>query len=315
MPKVELDGEEVFNLTMSVVGLVLKEGPMTIAELSEHFDVSQASIQKAVRAITNSEDLENYETHFYVDEEALEDGEVSFSRGQGRLTEPPILSRRQASAIAAGLDYLASLPQFAQNPDLLELRSSLGGDISSTTAKPFGQLHELGVLREAIVAKHQLEIDYLNQLGERSSRAVDPLRLDFVGSRYYLRGYCHKNQSLRAFRVDRIASIKALESPISEQGQLAEIPEDVFDGGEDQHLVRIQATKSASEIFWNFPLSAEPKEADGYLVGEIRVGNLSSLGRHIARYGGSVKVLSPQAAKLAVVDYARKALEFQRGEA
>ena len=108
MPKVELDGEEVFNLTMSVVGLVLKEGPMTIAELSEHFDVSQASIQKAVRAITNSEDLENYETHFYVDEEALEDGEVSFSRGQGRLTEPPILSRRQASAIAAGLDYLAS---------------------------------------------------------------------------------------------------------------------------------------------------------------------------------------------------------------
>lgn len=315
MPKVELDGEEVFNLTLSVVGLVLKEGAMTLSELSEHFDVSQASILKAVRAITNSEDLGNYETHFYVDEDALEEGEVSFSRGQGRLSEPPVLSRRQASAIAAGLDYLASLPQFAQSKDLADLRSSLGGGITTATTKNFGQLDELSVLREAILAKQQLEVDYLNQLGERSSRVVDPLRLDFIGSKYYLRGYCHKNQNLRAFRVDRIASIKALNSEVSEQGRAAEIPEDVFDGGSDQHLVKIQAGKSAAEIFWNFPVSAEPTEVDGVLVGEIRVGNLRALGRHIARYGGAVKVLSPVEAKLAVVDYARSALEFQRGEA
>lgn len=315
MPKVELDGEEVFNLTLSVVGLVLKEGAMTLKELSEHFDVSEASILKAVRAITNSEDLDNYETHFYVDEEALEDGEVSFSRGQGRLSEPPVLSSRQASAIAAGLDYLSSLPQFAQSKDLQELRSSLGGTITSATPKAFGQLTELTLLREAIVAGKQIELDYLNQLGERSSRVVDPLRLDFVGSRYYLRGYCHKNQSLRAFRVDRIARIKPLESELSSQGIAVAIPEDVFDGGEDQYLVKIRATKSASEIFWNFPVSAEPKEVDGNLVGEIRVGNLRALGRHIARYGGAVVVLSPKEARLAVVDYARNTLAHLRGEA
>ena len=105
------------------------------------------------------------------------------------------------SAIAAGLDYLASLPQFAQSRDLEELRASLGGDITTAVPKTFAQTTDLTVLRDALLEKTQLEIDYLNQLGERSSRIVDPLRIDFVGSRYYLRGYCHKNQGLRAFRV------------------------------------------------------------------------------------------------------------------
>jgi proteasome accessory factor C len=314
MPKVELDGEEVFNLTLSVVGLVLKEGVMSIEELSQHFDVSAASILKAVRAITNSEDLGNYETHFYVDEDALEEGDVSFSRGQARLSEPPVLSSRQMSAIAAGLDYLASLPQFAQSRDLEELRSALGGDITTTAPKSFAKTDDLTVLRDALLAKTQLEIDYLNQVGERSSRVVDPLRIDFVGSRYYLRGYCHKNQGLRAFRVDRMASIQKLDSPISKEGLTVEIPEDVFEGGKDQHLVQIQCTKSASEIFWNFPLSKEPQEIEGVLRGEIRVGNLRALGRHVARYGGDVLVIGPAEARQAVVDYAVNALTFQRGE-
>jgi proteasome accessory factor C len=314
MPKVELDGEEVFNLTMSVVGLVLKEGVMSVEELSQHFDVSAASILKAVRAITNSEDLGNYETHFYVDEDALEEGDVSFSRGQARLTEPPVLSSRQMSAIAAGLDYLASLPQFAQSRDLEELRSAFGGDITTTAPKSFAKTDDLTLLRDALLAKTQLEIDYLNQVGERSSRVVDPLRIDFVGSRYYLRGYCHKNQGLRAFRVDRMARIQKLDSPISKEGQSVDIPEDVFEGGEDQHLVQIQCTKSASEIFWNFPLSREPQEVEGGLMGEIRVGNLRALGRHVARYGGDVLVIGPAEARQAVVDYAQNALAFQRGE-
>jgi proteasome accessory factor C len=197
---------------------------------------------------------------------------------------------------------------------LEELRTSLGGDITTAVPKTFTQTGELTVLRDALLAKTQLEIDYLNQLGERSSRVVDPLRIDFVGSRYYLRGYCHKNQGLRAFRVDRMASITSLDSAISNEGLAVEIPEDVFEGGQDQHLVKIQSTKSASEIFWNFPLNSEPKEVEGGLLGEIRVGNLRALGRHVARYGGDVVVLGPAEARQAVVDYAHSALAFQKGE-
>lgn len=314
MPRVELDGEEIFNLSLSVVGLVLKEGVMSIDELSEHFDVSAASIKRAVLAISNSEDVHRYETHFYLDFEALEEGEVSFALGQGRLSEPPLLSSRQASAIAAGLDYLASLPQFADNPDLAELRGALGSEITETFGPKFHHAAELNELRGAITSGVQINLDYLNQLGERSPRIVDPLRLDFIGNRFYLRGWCHKNQDLRNFRVDRIAGVQTLETPISEHARQAEIPEEVFDGGSDQHRVKIRCSLSASEIFWNFPLSSEPKEIDGELEGEIRVGNLAALGRHIARYGGQARVLEPKEARRAVREYALSVLEHQRGE-
>jgi proteasome accessory factor C len=170
------------------------------------------------------------------------------------------------------------------------------------------------VIRAAIESGLQLQLDYLNQLGERSSRTVDPLRIDFVGSRYYLRGYCYKNQNIRSFRVDRIAGLEQLETQISQESLGIEIPEDVFGGGEDQHIVTISCSKWASEIFWNFPLVGEPKVAGELLEGQIRVGNLRALGRHIARYGGQVKVLEPASAVLAVREYALEVLKFQEGE-
>ena len=67
MPKQELDGVELFNLSLSIVGTVLRDGDHSVKELAELFEVSEAAIKKAVLAVANSEDLKNYETHFYVD--------------------------------------------------------------------------------------------------------------------------------------------------------------------------------------------------------------------------------------------------------
>lgn len=314
MPKVELDGEELFNLSLAVLGLALRDGAISLEELSEHFGVSQAAILKAVKAITDSEDVGRYQTHFYLDDDALEDGVVIFSRASGQLEDPPRLSRRQASALAAGLDYLSSLPQFEGNQDLAELKESLAGDITTSTPAAFSPLTELSAIRASIESGLQLEIDYLNQLGERGSRTVDPLRIDFVGSRYYLRAYCYKNLNVRSFRVDRIAGITQLQTQVPKESLTLEIPEDVFGGGEDQHIVTISCSKWASEIFWNFPLVGEPKASGEVIQGQIRVGNLRALGRHIARYGGQVRVLEPAAAVAAVREYALEVLKFQEGE-
>lgn len=311
MPKVELDGEQQFNLSLAIVGLVLREGVMSVAELSQHFNVSPVSIERAVRAIANSEDVHRYETHFYVDQDLLDQGEVSFTPGLGNLTDAPTLTKKQASAIAAGLDYLASLPQFAQNQDLAQLREVLGGSITTATTKPDGANQSLEVLRGAILDKKQCRLDYLNQLGERTERLVDPLRLDFVGNRYYLRAWCHKNKDLRAFRLDRVVGVTRMSTATSLVSSRSEIPDEVYGSGQDQNLVRLRCKGPATELFWNFPLHSEPKAVDGYLTGEIRVGNLRALGRHVARYGSNAEVLAPEQARAAVREYAMFALSKQ----
>lgn len=310
MPKQELDGEELFNLALSIVGLVLKDGPHTLSELSEHFGFSEKTVKKAVLTIANSEDVGNFRTHFYLDDELLEQGEVDFSVGQSRLTEPPVLSKRQVTALAASLDYIASLPQFENNAALSEIRAVVGSG-STTVLSRKGALRQSDMftqLQDAISRKLAMECEYVNQLGERSIRLIDPLRLDFLLDKHYLRGFCHKNQAVRSFRIDRILSVRITDQPVLETSLQAEIPQEVFGAIERETSVVIAADPEAREIFWNFPSYSNIKSVNGELVGEIMVGSLRALGRHIARYGGLVRVVEPEEAKQAVLGFAKAAL-------
>ena len=44
MPKQELDGVELFNLSLSIVGTVLRDGDKRVSDLAELFEVSEAAI-------------------------------------------------------------------------------------------------------------------------------------------------------------------------------------------------------------------------------------------------------------------------------
>jgi len=125
MPKQEIDAAELFDLSLSIVGLVLAEGDQQVSELAERFNVTEKVVLKAVRTITDSEDLTKCVTHFHLNFEELEDGWVSFTQGSTNLDGPPALSKRQLSSIAIGLDYLASIPQFSSNQALHQLRQAL----------------------------------------------------------------------------------------------------------------------------------------------------------------------------------------------
>ena len=310
MPKQEIGGEELFNLALSIVGLILRDGSQSLKDLSEHFGFSEKAIKKAVLTIANSEDIGNFRTHFYLDDESLDQGMVNFSQAAADLSEPPLLSKRQATALATGLDFLASLPQFSANSELKNLRQSLGSDTPVVVqAMPRDrEASLLSQLQTALLEERSIECEYVNQLGERGVRKVDPLRIDFISDKRYLRGFCHKNQEVRSFRVDRILSLEITSEPISKKARNSPIPEEVFGTKSQETVVLISAKPEAAEIFWNFPSFNEIRREGEELVGEIMVGSLKALGRHIARYGGLVRVMEPEQAKEAVRNFAQNAL-------
>jgi proteasome accessory factor C len=306
MPKQELDGEEQFNLALSIVGLVLRDGPHSVKELAAHFGFSEKTIQKAVLTIGNSEDVGNFRTHFYLDDELLEQGQVDFSQAQAELAEPPVLSQRQVAALAAGLDYLASLPQFQANTQLAKLRTAIGG-ATPTAISRVSKTRELGLLttlQDALLQGLAIRCEYQNQLGDRAVRTIDPLRIDFISDKHYLRGFCHKHQGIRSFRIDRMVFVEVTAVKISELALAQSIPEEVFGELSTELLVKVAAAPEASEIFWNFPSVGQLTTVNGELVGEIMVGSLRALGRHITRYAGFVRVLAPQEAIDSVREFA-----------
>jgi proteasome accessory factor C len=104
--------------------------------------------------------------------------------------------------------------------------------------------------------------------------------------------------------LDRITKIENTDKPISQAAESAEIPLEVFGQIENETTVKIRATHEASEIFWNFPATDIQRDTEGNVTGKIQVGSVKALGRHVARYAGQVRVLSPESAVEAVRQFA-----------
>lgn len=311
----EFDGVSRFNLSLAIVGLILNEGPKTLAELAQIFKAPESAIERAVKAIILSEDGRQFVSFFDFDWSAWEEDTTVDLRPNSSLAGQPTLGRHQATALAAGLDYLATLPDFANNKALQELRL-LFESLDVPAGKIVQQLPDgvLGMLRTAISDGVQVEFDYVNQGGSRSRRKVDPLRIDFRGGNHYLRGHCFASDSLRSFRLDRISALETTDRPIDPAHLEADIPEEIFGSAVGGETVKIRADISAREIFANFPTNAAPVQDGTDLVGEIRIGNLNHLGRHIARYGGLVQVLEPEEARAVVRSFVLRGLETQGQE-
>jgi proteasome accessory factor C len=309
MPKQEIDGDGLFNLALAMVGLVLEEGGIEIKTLAEHFGVSENAIKKAAHAITNSEDLTAPESHFYLNWDAFDEGVIDFMVGNANLEHAPTLSRYQQTSLAIGLEYLSSLPEFKNNKDLSELRTALSGGVTPrVVAHQSVDIAELDLLRDAILQQKQVVFDYINQVGKKSYRKVDPLRIDLVGNKHYLRGFCLDANELRTFRIERLSNLGSTKIAISEAAKTEPIPDEVYGTG-DGEIVELVADNQAGEIFWNFPIAGPVVKKDGKIFGSIRVGNIAAIARHVVRYGGAVEVISPQTARQAVRDFANKGLD------
>jgi hypothetical protein len=73
-------------------------------------------------------------------------------------------------------------------------------------------------IREAINKDLALEIVYLKPNNEKGKRIITPFEvgeMEYKGKKYIgVRAFCNSRQGERVFRVDRILSLKVLESPV-----------------------------------------------------------------------------------------------------
>ena len=69
----------------------------------------------------------------------------------------------------------------------------------------------LAPLRDAIVGRQGLLVDYCDEAGRPSQRALLPLALFFWGDRWLLAAWCSLRQDYRSFRVDRLQGWRATD--------------------------------------------------------------------------------------------------------
>jgi proteasome accessory factor C len=192
---------------------------------------------------------------------------------------------------------------------LLEILSEGG---KRTSELPF-KVHpsrvdvEVSLSRKAISESRLISCSYINAANVLSDREIEPISLESNDSIWYLRGYCRCKQQVRVFRLDRMRDI----SLSTEEMVRSSYPE--------SDLTSIySASESDTDVVFDidpagFGLLADYKPDYPAVGGKtlrvtIPIGDISTLGRMVSKYSGHVRVVSPEAARRVVFDYANRAL-------
>lgn len=323
MPKLRnvLSGDDQFNFLITLIGLIMREGEMHIDDVAKRMGMTKQAVRKAMSTlvVAGRVDESGFERlPFNFDWELFEDSELLTFLNYDIITDAPRISTRQASAIAAGLSYLRTLPEFAVEEEIDELiillSSSQPTSNPPTIAYEFGTVGaDVSLLRKAIMAGTQVRCNYTNQRGESTDRILEPLRLDPRGSVWYLRAWCPSSEASKSFRLNRMRSVELLSEPRSVEAEAALLAIDdedrLYVPGEHDTDVVVEVDPEAYELVAEYAnVETSTTSNRGTIRVTIKVGHLPNLGHLISKYGGAARVVEPEQARDIVRNYALASL-------
>jgi len=206
---------------LAIMNYLAQHDRVPVAELAEHFGVSEGQILKDIDLLWVSGTPGYY--HDDLIDFSVDDWEqhlISLRAGRG-LDRPVPLAPREALALGAAVEWLrASGTATGRTAEVLEsVARKLHGLVPAEVAVPQdGQEAARAPITAAIEADGWLEVDYVSAEDHRSSRVIRPHALFTDGAAWYVEAWCTLSGAERTFRVDRFLRITRTTEPATDAG-------------------------------------------------------------------------------------------------
>ncbi|WP_238886773.1 YafY family protein [Clostridium sp. YIM B02551] len=187
-----------------IIYILLEKKSITARELAEHFEVSVRTIYRDIDALSEA-GIPVYSTQGKGGGISLIDNYVLNKSLLSQLEQDKILIALQ-SLSATGYpelnDTLSKLSSFfnKSNINWIEVDFSNWGNYEK-------QKDIFNLLKSSILEKRVINFSYFNSIGEKSNRNVEPFKLLFKDKAWYLIGYCLEKNSVRTFKIIRMADV------------------------------------------------------------------------------------------------------------
>jgi proteasome accessory factor C len=302
---------------LALTGYLINNRQQRLTDLANHFQVTEKEVRSAVVTISLSGvGMYRPDELFFLDYDLLEEGIVDLSFAP-TLEAVPRLSTRQVAAIASGLSYLLSLVDTKDQQQIKQLLEILGRGAFSSNELPFmvqptrGD-SDLALVRQAVAETRAIKCSYINAAGEVTNREIEPQLLESREANWFLKGFCRSNQETRVFRLDRMREIELLD--IFDERELPSTETDqIYSVRKSDLEVLFEVDPEAFAFVADYRPEFEISGNKSFQV-KIPIGQLETLGRIVARYSGKVRVLAPAAARVAVREFAQRALGQRKAE-
>lgn len=271
---------------MGIVTLLLQQDKITAPELARRFEVSRRTIHRDIEDICRAGiplvTIQGY------------GGGVSIAAGF--TLDRSLLTRDEFQAILSGvrgLDSVSATPHF---PALAEkLPGGSSDDILIDLASYYqGPLTEkIAAIQTAIRDKRPLSFDYYYEKGE-CRRTIEPYKLIFRWSAWYVWGWCPEREAFRLFKLNRLWNL--------EQGtgffEVRELPPERSDfdryfSAAAYHLKALFAESERYRLVEEYGPDCYQETPNGLLL-EWDFASWSNMREWVLSFGDRAEVLEPK---------------------
>jgi len=179
----------------------------------------------------------------------------------------------------------------------------------------------LSTLCTAISSGKKVKMKYKDRQNENvTERVVSPLQLVRYRDNWYLDAYCHRNDDLRIFSVDRIQEMEILKTKAKKVGkkvlqEFYRTSYGIFAGKPKNKVVlkfSPQISKWVASEEWH-PEQKSSFDKNGFYILEFPYSDERELTLDILRYGDDVEVKSPPSLRDKIKEKLKKAYQqYQR---
>ncbi len=203
-----------------LVQLLRRSRLVTAQRLAAELEVSERTVYRDVRDLTLSGVPVRGEAG------------VGYALAHGFDLPPMTFNEEEIEALVLGARVVQGYadPALARAADAalakieMVLPEATRARVSSTRLlaprmKPGATAGPLGVVREALRSRRRLELQYRDEKGKATKRAVRPLAVAFWGKIWTLAAWCELRDGFRSFRLDRMAEAELGHAFEDEKGK------------------------------------------------------------------------------------------------
>ena len=271
---------------MGIVTLLLQQDKITAPELARRFEVSRRTINRDIEDICRA-GIPLVTTQGY-------GGGVSIA--EGFKLDKSLLTGDEIQAILSGVKGLDSVSDTSHFPALVEkLADGNSDDILIDLASHYqGSLTEkIAAIRAAIRDRLPISFDYYYEKGQ-CRRILEPYKLVFRWSAWYVWGWCPEREAFRLFKLNRLWNLEPGVKPFEARAfPPEEVDFDRYFSAGTYHLKALFAESERYRLVEEYGPDCYRETPNGLLL-ERDFASYSNMREWVLSFGDRVEVLEPE---------------------
>ncbi|WP_410770236.1 helix-turn-helix transcriptional regulator [Fontibacillus sp. BL9] len=276
---------------ISIVMILLKKDVVSTKEFAQLFSVSKRTILRDMETLSLS-NIPVYSVH-------------GVNGGYGILDEYKVDKRLlNSSDLENILTALGGLEQILISEEVEVTIKKMEAMVSPLSMKGSIQLSfydwagrseiikTLRICQESILKRRLVSFDYIDKDGATTNRLVEPYRLHFSETSWYLKGFCLHRQSYRTFKLSRIDHLYMDEKTFNPRDDALEQEEAKY----QPQLVAIKALISPSikdQFIERYGRKSIENYNSEYFLATIHIPQNSFGFQFLASFGTNLKIVEP----------------------